>query len=161
MTGPTTTDEDYEHNNVIYVPSLAGPAEYIRQFPPDVGFSEEELGVRADELFKVLRMQLKWAAEEGEDLRAQVADLEGRRRKEWMGKELALENLLEGEVVGLERRGASGPEDFAMLRAIREDVKGAEGLELEGVEMPWWRLPRREVDVGVQSIEGPGNGVMA
>jgi hypothetical protein len=152
LTGPTAVDEDYEHDNVMYVPSGAGQQEYVRQFPPDVHFTEEELALPGATLYRVLRMQFAWASEDSEALRLEIEELDERRRREWTGKELALENLMEGEVVGLERGGARGPEDAAMLRVLREDVKGSAALELVGGQLPFWRLPRRE------QIDGAGGG---
>jgi hypothetical protein len=168
MTGPSTAqgivDEDYEHNNVVYVPfsseedgvAATGGAEYVRQFPGDIHFSDEELALSPEELYKVLRMQLKWASEDGEELRREVLDLDEKRKMEWTSKELTLENLMESEAVGMERRGPQGPEDEAMIRLLGEDVGG---LELSGMEVPWWRLPRRAVvDRGggtvMEGIEG-------
>jgi len=54
----------------------------------------------------------------------------------------------------LEWRGPSGPEDTAMLRIMKDDIVGLEGLELKGEDTPWWRLPRKERPEEPSVMEG-------
>jgi hypothetical protein len=168
MTGPShaaLADEDYEHNNVVYVPARTLPerltaSELVRQFPPDIQFTDKELALDPAELYKLLHQQLRWASEDGEALRNEVLGLEEKRRREWISKELVLENLMEAEAEGAQRKKGvpNGVEEEAVLRRMKEDVARTEEMELSGVNgeeaAPWWRLPRRSRDDEGGAMEG-------
>jgi hypothetical protein len=167
MTGPSH-DEEYEHNNVIFAPAPEGSKkgeQGPRQFPPDIHLTDTELSLAADDLYALLKHQLKWATAAGEELRKEVAELEEKRRREWNAKELALENLMEAEAEGAVRRGPVGvPEERlreeSVMEVLTEDVKQARDMELKGAqESPWWREPRRQRDGGGGAMEGVESGV--
>jgi hypothetical protein len=168
MTGPSVGppgDLEYEHSNIIYLPAPMGSSqEYTPHFPPDINFTDEELSLPPPQLLRVLKSQLQWALQDGEELRKEVDELDARRKKEWTAKELVLENSMEAELATTERKQAArgivlGQEDQAMLKNIREDIGPATGLEISGVEkLPWWReadalATRREADGDVQMEE--------
>jgi len=168
LTGPTvgpTGDVDYEHNNIIYLPAPIGSSqEFTPHFPPDINFTDEELSLPPAQLLRVLKSQLQWAIQDGDELRKEVNELDARRKREWTAKELVLENNMEAELSRDERkqtiRGTVlGPEDQHMLRAMREDAAPSLALDITGGEkLPWWResgafAPRREADGDVQMEE--------
>lgn len=125
-------------------------------FPPDVDFTTAEANLRLDQLFRLLRRQRAWAEAEGEKLSREVADLEEQRHREWVYKELVLENVLEAECSVAEKRAArkrqrksiDGVEgDMNIRRAIRETALKATSLAIDG-DLPWWR---REPLLGVEA----------
>lgn len=162
-------DEEYEHNNVVFIPAPlndyrtigAASTDLARVFPPDIHFSKDELALRPEDLYKLLKSQLRWAIEDGEELKREVYELEEKKKQEWASKELVLENMLEGEAEGVLRRAVRGTEDEGMARVLKRDVMGAEGLSLRGQETPWWRLPRREREDAMEGIEAPAQQVLA
>jgi hypothetical protein len=167
MGGPTAVpaDLEYDHNNVVYLPAPTGSAqEHIKQFPPDIHFTDEELSLRPDTLFKVLKSQLQWAAQDGEELRRAVEELDTRRRKEWTAKELVLENVMESELAIVERKGPPVlREEAGMLKKMKEDAQPSLALGLQGDGVPWWRKEKKAVDeLGEQDatvkIERAGDG---
>lgn len=119
------------------------------EYPPDVQFTEEELAMPPDKLFKLLRRQVHWAQEDEKLLQEEVHGLEAQRKKEWMEKELILSNLMEAElafaVAVRERQGLSpGPK----IIALSEDLPPMR-LPMSGEE-PWYRY---------NSDKGPMEGV--
>jgi hypothetical protein len=168
MTGPTIGppgDFEYEHNNIIHLPAPIGSSlEYTLHFPDDVKFTDEELALPPAQLIRLLKSQLQWAMQDGEELRKEVDELDARRKREWTAKELVLENTLEADLATYERRMAAkgivlGEDDAIMVRAQREDAGPAMGLEITGGEkLPWWReagaMSRREA---VSNREGDGD----
>ena len=105
------------------------------EYPPDVTFSDAELSMRPDKLFRLLRRQVAWSKTEGKALEAEVQALEKKKRDEWTAKELVLANLMEAELaVG----HANGESESRIMQILTEDLPG-EPLPLVGVEMPWYR----------------------
>jgi hypothetical protein len=62
------SEADYAHNNIVHLQDLT-TGHALVQFPPDIEFTEQELRLPAPELFQLLRKQLAWATQEGEELR--------------------------------------------------------------------------------------------
>ncbi|KZF22271.1 hypothetical protein L228DRAFT_239259 [Xylona heveae TC161] len=89
----TTTDPDLEQNVSTY------------EYPPDVHFTEEELAMPPDQLYRLLRRQLYWNEEENRELRSEVEHLEAKRKQEWLAKELVLMNVMEAELACAETFG--------------------------------------------------------
>jgi hypothetical protein len=159
MTGPTigpAGDFEYEHNNIIHLPASIGSSqEYTIHFPEDVKFTDEELSLPPAQLLRVLKSQLQWATQDGEELRKEVDELDARKKREWTAKELVFENTLEADLATHERKLFAkgtplGEEDALMIRMQRADALPAMGLEITGGEkLPWWRevdaLAKREV----------------
>jgi hypothetical protein len=137
------SDADYAHNNVVYLQDLANPsAPTMVQFPPDIDFSPEELRLPAPELFKLLRLQERWATQEGEQLRAEAEALERQRKEEWEEKELLFENFIEAqEATERRRRAEHGLPDVEGLASIHNDVLPAKMLKItpKDGKLPWWR----------------------
>lgn len=158
MAGPTTGppgDLDYEHNNIIHLPAPIGSSqEFTMHFPEDVKFTDEELSLPPAQLLRLLKSQLQWAQQDGEELRKEVEELDARKRREWTAKELVFENVLEADLATHERRLFAkgkplGEHDAVMLRYQRDDAVPSKGLEITGGEkLPWWResdaLAKRE-----------------
>jgi len=141
--GPAS-DADYSHNNVIYLQDLASPnGPRLVQFPPDVEFTPEELALPAPELFKLLRRQLLWATQEGEQLRAEAEDLERQRYDEWQAKELLFENFMEAQAATERRRRVQEglPENMDGWQSVENDILPSKSLPIPPRDgnLPWWR----------------------
>ena len=141
--GPPS-DTDYAHNNVVYLQDLASPnAPNMVQFPPDINFAPEELRLPAPELFTLLRRQLRWATQEGEELRAEAERLEKLRKEEWEAKELLLENYMECQAAHFERKCTENglPAELKGLQLVQDDITPSKQLKMEpkNGKLPWWR----------------------
>lgn len=154
---PLTGDAEYAHNNVTYLQDLSAPdAPTMVQFPPDINFTERELALPAPHLFRLLRQQLLWATQEGEQLRAEEKALESKRKDEWVAKELLVENVMEAEHAKGTRKlieaGLAHEPDFLAL--LDSDIAPAKGLTIEAKDgkLPWWR-EENALDRPVQSKE--------
>ena len=105
------------------------------EYPSDVVFTDAELSMRPDQLFRLLRRQVVWSEADGKALEAEVQALERKRREEWTAKELVLANLMEAELaVG----HANGESESRIMQILTEDLPG-EPLPLVGKETPWYR----------------------
>ena len=135
---------DVDDNATIYTPTEAedgplgaatapGPYEY----PEDVKFTEEELAMPPDLLFKLLRRQIHWARDEGKELQEEVGLMEEKRKEEWMAKELVLANVIEAELATAHTRGAVTEES---VKRILDDLPPTP-LPMTGAEPPWYRKP--------------------
>ena len=141
---PLSADAEYAHNNVVYTQDLALPdAPVMVQFPPDVNFTHHELSLPAPELFSLLRRQLHWATQQGEQLRAEAEVMEKQRKDEWIAKELVMENLMEAELATIRRKRLEAgqfdePESFKLLEA---DIQPSKKLNIQPKQgkIPWWR----------------------
>jgi hypothetical protein len=142
---PAPSDAEYAHNNIVYMQDLASPnAPTMVQFPPDINFTDQELALPAPDLFRLLRRQLLWATQEGEQLRAEADVLEKKRKREWEAKELIFENMMEAEFAKSRRRRMDEgvidePENLGIL--LEEDIMPSKKLAIDGKggKMPWWR----------------------
>lgn len=141
---PMSADAEYAHNNIVYMQDLASPnAPTMVQFPPDMNFTNHELSLSAPELFRLLRRQLHWATQEGEQLRAEAEILEKQRKDEWITKELVMENVMEAELAQTRRKRLEAglidePESFKLLEA---DILPSKKLDIQPKldKIPWWR----------------------
>lgn len=61
------------------------------------GFSAEELNMPLERLVKLCRLQVKWAEEEGKQLRAECKLWEDLYKQEWLEKEVLLEQVVQSE----------------------------------------------------------------
>ncbi|KAF1994092.1 hypothetical protein P154DRAFT_527335 [Amniculicola lignicola CBS 123094] len=143
-TVPLGPDGDYPHNNVIYMQDLSSPnAPTVVEFPPDMNFTEQELALPAPELFRLLRRQLCWATQDGDQLRAEAEVLEKQRKEEWTAKELLLENILEAELNTVKRKRleAGNLEEPLAHSPLEEDILVSKQLKVEPKDgkSPWWR----------------------
>lgn len=140
---PLSADAEYANNNAIYVQDISSPnASTMVQFPEDMNFSEHELSLPAPDLFRLLRRQLLWATQEGEQLRLDAEALEKQRKDEWVAKELLIENLMEAEHAKSKRRRIeAGLGDLDSFGGMEQDLGPAKILKIEakGDKEPWWR----------------------
>ncbi|KAF1943270.1 hypothetical protein EJ02DRAFT_443512 [Clathrospora elynae] len=138
------SDGDYAHNNIIYLQDMANPnAPPMVQFPPDIEFTPDELRLPAPELFKLLRRQLLWATQDGDQLRAEAEELERQHKEEWEAKELLFENYMEAEEATERRRRIEEglPEDSGGIDLVRGDIAPSKTLAISPRDgkLPWWR----------------------
>lgn len=73
-------------------------------YPPELGFSEEEEARGPKELYRLLRRQIHWAEEEGDALKKECEALEELEKKEWLEKEILLDQVIKNEISWHERR---------------------------------------------------------
>ncbi|KAL9095323.1 MAG: hypothetical protein Q9163_006517 [Psora crenata] len=137
---PTVSPRFETENNV--------PAQ-SHEYPPDVQFTDEELSMRSDQLFRLLRRQVHWAEEDGKELASEVKALEKKRKEEWMAKELVLTNLMEAELALAHSKG----EPEANITRILDDLPKMP-LPLSGKDVPWYRQVVDEEMEGPQDVEG-------
>ncbi|KAF1837595.1 hypothetical protein BDW02DRAFT_595426 [Decorospora gaudefroyi] len=155
-----TSEADYAHNNIVYLQDLASPnAPTLVQFPPDIAFTPEELRLPAPELFNLLRRQLRWATQEGEQLRAEAEQLERQRQEEWQAKELLFENYMEAQAATERRRRIERdmPEDAEGWQAVENDVAPSKALPIPPKEgkLPWWRQQRPKIKEEAPPLRPP------
>ena len=127
----TNTDTDGE-------PKISEEFEY----PSDVEFTEEELAMPIEELWKLCRYQVHWSEEAGKELQKEVAELEGKYKAEWQKKELVLDNLMEMEVANADYKRNKDP---AVIKALADDLPKTV-LPIKGTP-PWWREGSRGTSV--------------
>lgn len=104
------------------------------EYPPDIHFVEDELSMRPDELYKLLRRQVHWAQEEGLELRREAEALEKKRKEMWQAKELVLANLMEAELSNAHLWGV----DHDKVIKMRDDLLPHPMLPMSG-QTPWYR----------------------
>jgi hypothetical protein len=80
------------------------PPGWTSSYPVELGFTAEEEARGSKELYRLLRGQVHWAEEEGESLKIQCEELEELRKKEWLDKEVLLDQVIRNEVSWNERR---------------------------------------------------------
>ena len=134
-TGDAEVDDDatvYSNTDVEVENLPAPPFEY----PEDVQFNGEELSMPPDQLFRLLRRQVHWAVEEGNELRDEVKALREKKKEEWIAKELVLANVMEAELVNAVEKG----EPDKNVEQILEDLPQPM-LPLSGPP-PWYRVER-------------------
>lgn len=153
-------DDSYENLNMVWVQGPPGKP-YVKRYPRDIRWSEEEEMMEPADLLQHLQYQLVWASEASDALKKELDVLEAERRDEWVAKELLLENVMEAEVATLEERYARRPpreEDEGELDVLREMVEQARGAKALGLSegkhgAPWWR------STGKWAIKAEANGV--
>jgi hypothetical protein len=67
-------------------------------YPPELGLTPEEEARRPKELWRLLRRQLHWAEEETDSLKRQCEMMEELRKKEWLEKEILLDQTMKNEI---------------------------------------------------------------
>ncbi|QIX02361.1 hypothetical protein AMS68_007878 [Peltaster fructicola] len=121
-------DPSPPNDNITYIPAhhpITGQPGFMIHYPPDVHFSTWESSIRADELMRVLRHQVKWAEDESKVLEQENAELERVRREEWSLKEALLDDLTKTEQT---RAGRSKPRRAPLVTAL-ETVEAAPEVE--------------------------------
>lgn len=109
------------------------------EYPDDVHFTPDELALPPDQLFRLLRRQVRWAEEESRDLREETEALEGTRKDEWYAKELVLANVMEAELASAMERGTP----LETILRLKDDLPHPM-LSMEG-ETPWYRMLSHDV----------------
>lgn len=77
---------------------------WASSYPVELGFTEEDEARGAKELYRLLRRQILWAEEDSDQLKRQCEALEELRKREWLEKELILDQAVQGEKDYHERR---------------------------------------------------------
>ena len=130
--GDTEIDDDatiYSNTDAENEAPPAAPFEY----PADVQFTEEELEMSPDRLFKLLRRQIHWSEEDGSDLQDEIRSLEAKRKEQWIAKELVLANVMEAEIATAHNKG----EHPEIVQKLAEDLP-LPMLPISG-PLPWYR----------------------
>ncbi|KFY84045.1 hypothetical protein V500_09670 [Pseudogymnoascus sp. VKM F-4518 (FW-2643)] len=70
----------------------------------DDGFTLDELALGTKELWRLLRRQAHWADEEAESLKQEIETMNEIRDKEWLEKEILLDQVIKNEMDWFERR---------------------------------------------------------
>jgi hypothetical protein len=91
----------YESNGIT---NGSDTSSWTSSYPPELGFTAEEEARGPQELWRLLRRQVHWAEEEGELLKRQCEAMEELRKKEWLEKEVLLDQVIRNEVDWHERR---------------------------------------------------------
>lgn len=148
---PPSHDEDGNpvtpspaNDNITYIPAhhpITGQPGFMITYPPDINFSAWESSIPADQLMRLLRRQLHWAQQEGDELRKECEDLERKRKEEFKLKDILLEGVMEqGLEWGLQNGMLKEGEDVS--RVMEQDVKVAKAREWKGGP-PGFRLRGR------------------
>ena len=72
----------------------------------DQGFTSEEITMPLPRLMKLCKLQVKWAEEEGDQLRDECKQWEEVYKTEWLEKEVLLDQVVQSEQAWHERRQA-------------------------------------------------------
>jgi hypothetical protein len=80
------------------------PDGWTSSYPAELGFTAEEEARGSKELWRLLRRQLHWTEEESESLKMLCEVMEELRRKEWLEKEVLLDQVIKNEISWHERR---------------------------------------------------------
>jgi len=98
-------------------------ADMLTPMTQDQGFSTEELEMPLERLCKLCRLQVKWAEEDGEQLRKECKQWEDLYKNEWLEKEVLLDQVVQREQDWHSRRKAviTGTADFHMPEAVVEN----------------------------------------
>ena len=94
-------DEQQAPNGLTNGIDVAG---WTAAFPLELGFTTEDEARGSKELFRLLRRQVHWAEEEADLLKSQCEGLEELRKKEWLEKEVLLDQVIRSEVDWHDRR---------------------------------------------------------
>lgn len=137
-----TNGENHKVNEV----TATHPSSYIHselqhvaqfEYPPELQFTEEELTLSPDQLFKLLRRQVHWAEEEHQELKDEIEVLEAKRKEEWQAKELVLANLMEAELATAHEASM----DFEKIIRLKDEMLPQRVLPMVG-QTPWYRFPQ-------------------
>lgn len=92
------------------------PAELFTQLTEKDGFEHRELAMPLKKLHTVCRAQVKWAEEDGEELKQECKQWEDIYKQAWLEKEVLITQMYESEVDWHKRRHAilSGTSDIVI-----------------------------------------------
>jgi hypothetical protein len=80
--------------------------DWTSSYPAELGFTPDEEAKGPEQLYRYLRRELIWAEEESELLKRQADEMEVIRKREWMEKEVLLDQVVKNEISYHERRAA-------------------------------------------------------
>ncbi|KAK4144347.1 uncharacterized protein C8A04DRAFT_11550, partial [Dichotomopilus funicola] len=86
--------------------SHSGNADIFTPLTAEQGFSTDETRMSLERLMRLCRLQVKWAEDEGEQLRTECKEWEALYKREWLEKEVLLEQVVESEQAWQTRRNA-------------------------------------------------------
>ena len=109
------------------------------EYPPDCGFTAEEIAMGPKRLYELLKLQARWTEQLHYDLKHAVDTLEAKRKEEWQSKELVLANVVEAELATAVETVVTG-RDFDKIVKLTEELLPKPMLPLGGT--PWYRFPR-------------------
>lgn len=121
-------------------------------YPPSLNFTDEELALPSDQLYRLLRRQQHWAEEESTELAEEVQALEATKKQEWVQKELVLANVMEAELANAHDRGEPQQNVQHHLQDLPQPI-----LPMPGKEQPWYRVLVAPVEEGMPPP--PSSGV--
>lgn len=105
-------------------------------YPADLNFTDEEMSMPPEQLFRLLRRQVHWSTQEGESLKKECSELEAERKKEWINKELLLANVVEAELASAVHSNQNTEEDNVWEMVI--ELLPADMMPVSG-QAPWYR----------------------
>jgi len=101
---PQTPSGQASGASITGEPNGVDPSLLATTYLPELGITAEEESKGPLELYRLLRRQVQWAEEEADSLKTQVEFMEELRRKEWLEKEILLDQVLNAEVDYFERK---------------------------------------------------------
>ena len=110
------------------------PGSDVEAFTPlttESGFTDAEVSRCPKELWRLLRRQLHWAESESELLRQECEMTEAQRNKEWMEKEILLDQVIKNELDWHSRRESV----LATLPSV-EEMKALTLAQMNGAVGP-------------------------
>lgn len=123
-------DPSPPNENIQYIPAhhpITGQPGFMITYPPDIHFTQFESEIPADQLMRLLRRQIHWAQQDATTLQSAIDELEQLKAKEWLQKELLLEDVMRKEIeLGLARGALTEGQDAGRFRddigSILEDL---------------------------------------
>lgn len=126
---------------------------WASSYPSDLGFTPDEETRGPEQLYHHLRRELVWAEEESELLKEQADELEIIRKKEWMEKEVLMDQVVKNELSYFERRAAvlEGQAKLPSTEEIRAAAAFAgSGQPLEASQERLLSLPPLTAPIPIQ-----------
>lgn len=84
--------------------AIAPDQEGFAPLTTEQGFTIDELALGSKELWRLMRRQVHWAEEEQESLKQELDMMSELRDKEWLEKEILLDQVIKNEMDWFERR---------------------------------------------------------
>jgi hypothetical protein len=98
MKPPQPHEEGHFAGPLFEAADGSDPDSWTSSYPAELGFTGEEEARGPQELWRLLRRQLHWAEEEAESLKRQCEMMEEVRKKEWLEKEILLDQTMKNEI---------------------------------------------------------------
>jgi hypothetical protein len=138
-------------------PNLSSTSD-VDQLTPlsnEIGFTPDELAYSPKELWRLLRRKLHWAEEESDALRRECEVVEAIREKEWVEKELLLDQVIKNEISWHKRREvvlATLPSAEEMRARTLAQIDGGVATAGSGDRKEEQREDQREAAVVLASL---------